>query len=404
MKRLLFAVCAIVVLTSCSKIYYQIYSVASEEAQYTSNGSPIFKTDDGLEFTYNFWGEYGNLRFIVYNNNDYDVIIDMTRSAFIRNNIAEDYFTDKEIENRVSTGVFTSSKYGVLASINKGIGTGTLNNYLGRTYDVALTLGVSNAEEIVVVGQTVKKEWQTATIRKEPKSVRVPAKSAKVIYSFDINNCLITSPSLRAQNDYRPITFTKDNSPLIMQNRICVYKEDEEPTYHNMDFYINEIGNVCELSFMEPTSFYVSYSSRLEQDIYFNIDMLSILNNMANNSPTTGRAKSPGTTEYNGLETTAIGVNNNQTILLATNSVKGTWDEAIEYCNQLGSEWRLPSEEELQIVRMALTDYDYWTVEEVNEQRAEYYSKRYNRCFSAKKSAKFHIQPVAVVNASELEK
>ena len=412
MKRFFISACMAIALTSCATpMYYQMYSVASESAQYSSNGSPIFKTDDGLEFTYNFWGESGNLRFIVYNNNDYDVIIDMTRSAFIRNNIAEDYFTDKEIESRIATGVFTSSQYGVSTSINRSIGVGTLDNYLGRTYDVALALGVSESKK-VEVGTTLKKEWQTAVVYKEPKSVRVPAKSAKAFLSFNINNCLITAPSLKAKAYYRPITFTKDNSPLIMRNRICVYKDGDEPTFHNMDFYIDKIGNLYELSLIKPTLFYISYPSSIEQEEYFTNDLLSLEKGSTssqslakNNGINVGNNKSitvGDSIEYKSVSTTIISVIGTQ-VVLAASGFKSTWDEAIAYCESLGKGWRLPSVAELnKINRSHLTYEYYWTIEETNEKRAKYYDALAFDSYVANKTKSFYVQPIAIVDISEL--
>ena len=122
-------------------------------------------TQDGLEFTYNFWGESGNVRFIIYNSNDYDVTVDMTKSSFIRNNIAEDYYQHKQVETRIATGVYHTSKNGVAVSVNKQASAGTLVNYLGRTYDVALSVGASVSANSVV-GTTVKKEWHTSHKKK----------------------------------------------------------------------------------------------------------------------------------------------------------------------------------------------------------------------------------------------
>ena len=228
-------------LTSCYTTYYQVYKVAPENARLTQNGSPIFVTDDGLEFTYNLWGEAGNLRFIVHNTNDYDIIVDLTRSSFIRNNIAEDYYQGKQIENRVATAAYNSSEYVVSSSISVLVGSRDAHNYLGKSYDIALAISSIQNNTNYVQGNSTR---QSAILYNEPKIIRIPANSAKVVYSFDINSQRIVDSKLSAELDYNPIMFTKETSPLIMRNRICAYKEGEEPLYHDMSFYISSIENV----------------------------------------------------------------------------------------------------------------------------------------------------------------
>lgn len=262
MRRIVPFLCAVMMLTSCAKTFYQVFSINSEDAEYTSNGSPVY-SDDGLEFTYNFWGENGNVRFIIYNSNDHDVLVDMTKSSFIRNNIAEDYYQGRQYETRVATGVFRSAKEGVSVNVSKHA-HGTLVNYLGRTYDVALSVGASVGAS-QEVGSTVKKEWQTAVVYNEPDVVRVPAKSAKAFCTFNINSTRISSRKLKASYYYDPIEFSKTSTPLEFRNRICVYKEGDAPSYYDMNFYINEIGNVTSLQGLnQPTNFYIPYSSFLE--------------------------------------------------------------------------------------------------------------------------------------------
>lgn len=273
MNKIRLLLCAVMALSSCSETFYQVFSIEAENLVYTDNGSPVYACD-GLEFTYNFWGENGNVRFIVYNSNDYDVIVDLTRSSFIRNNIAEDYYQGRQYETRIATGVYKSSKYGVSANVSKQTASGGLVNYLGKTYDVALSVGASvgaNTE----IGTTVKKEWHTAIVQSEPQEVRIPAKSAKAFCTFNINNVRITSDRLKAGVTYDPIIFSKNDSPLEFRNRICIYRENESPNYYDMIFYINEICNVMSVAgVIKPTRFYIPYSSKFEENIQDNNDEL----------------------------------------------------------------------------------------------------------------------------------
>lgn len=378
MRRVLFAMLAIILSSCAAPIYYQVYSITSETADYSPNGSLIFRTDDGLEFTYNFWGEAGNLRFIIYNSNDYDVIVDMTKSSFIRNNIAEDYFTGKEIENRIATGVYKTSKYGVSTSVDASVGVSSITNFLGRTYDVALALGAEESRN-VEVGSAVKKEWQTAIIYKEPETVRIPARSAKAFCSFNINSCLITSPSLRASWSYDPILFDKESSPLIMRNRICVYKEDGAPTFYDMDFYINEIGNVTDLNIIEPTLFYISYSSTLENGKPSVNDELIITNN---------ELKEDSIDNTISDELTEDATTADYVITVSKCDSNGTWYDAVEYCQSLGEGWELPNSEQVMYIcdNFDIKFSSCWTNTEVNDKKAKVYNRGYTSTMTMPKS------------------
>lgn len=109
------------------------------------------------------------------------------------------------------------------------------------------------------------------------------------------------------------------------------------------------------------------------------------------------------TIEYNGVEAIAIDASNNQTILLAIDGIYGTWDDARIHCENLGDEWRLPSPKEFQKIKSYLQDNKYWTVEEVNKNRAKYYELSFNESYNANKQLRFYIQPIAIVDVSELE-
>ena len=75
----------------------------------------------------------------------------------------------------------------------------------------------------------------------------------------------LSSVRLWASDYYNPIKFTKDSTPLQFRNRICVKSSNGEDKYYDMNFYINEIGNVTSLQGLnQPTNFYIPYSSFLE--------------------------------------------------------------------------------------------------------------------------------------------
>lgn len=106
--------------------------------------------------------------------------------------------------------------------------------------------------------------------------------------------------------------------------------------------------------------------------------------------------------EYKGVKAIKGAIINDKIILLATEGKVGTWVEATEYCESLGSEWRLPTIDEIKEIKSKLVDNAYWISEEVNEKRAKYYAYSYNEAYNSNKTSTFYIQPIAIVDVNEL--
>lgn len=58
--------------------------------------------NDSIKITYNFWREYGSLKFTVYNKLNKPLYIDWTQSSYINNTVKRNYWVDEE--NSVSDG------------------------------------------------------------------------------------------------------------------------------------------------------------------------------------------------------------------------------------------------------------------------------------------------------------
>lgn len=107
---------------------------------------------------------------------------------------------------------------------------------------------------------------------------------------------------------------------------------------------------------------------------------------------------------YNDVSAIVIAVEDDKVVLASIDGGEDTWDEAVQYCNSLGAEWRLPSSEELKKYKSKFVVNDYWTCEQVNDNRARYFSYSYLAAYTVNKSRSFYIQPIAVVNISDIEK
>ncbi|MBQ9170993.1 MAG: hypothetical protein IJ148_09315 [Bacteroidaceae bacterium] len=91
MKKNLYFTCAALLMASCSmKTYYQVVDVKSTNLQKESNN---YVYNDGVcKIVYNFWGNGGNAGFTIENLSDEIIYVDMEKSFYIENGIANDYY------------------------------------------------------------------------------------------------------------------------------------------------------------------------------------------------------------------------------------------------------------------------------------------------------------------------
>lgn len=192
--------------SSCTQKIYQIYEVESTNLQ-SSNKEIIFSNND-CEISYNLWCETGNLDFLFKNKTEHDIYIDMTRSFFIRNGIAYDYYSD--IEYTRTTTTVTSA-----------------------TTSSALIINNKNYHKPVL-----------------PKYICIPAKSAKEIKSFNISDYIyyecrnnqFNYPSIKSET----ITYAKEESPLTFRNRITYFSDISTNKHIDNEFWIKSLTNYTQ--------------------------------------------------------------------------------------------------------------------------------------------------------------
>ena len=114
-------------------------------------------------------------------------------------------------------------------------------------------------------------------------------------------------------------------------------------------------------------------------------------------------AKVGYTFEYNGVNAIVIKIIGDQYIIAATGSIYGTWDEAMAYCQALGSEWRLPSCVEFNSIYTLLQDNRYWSCEEIDENKAKFYNWAIGKSYDIDKDKNLYILPIAIVDADSID-
>lgn len=104
MKNLFFAaIAALLLLSSCSKVFYQVYN--TEAPGMVEQGSSLVYENEDCKIMYNLWSEDGNAGFMMHNKTDEDLFLHLSQTFFIRNGEAFDYFKNREYSNTETVGV-----------------------------------------------------------------------------------------------------------------------------------------------------------------------------------------------------------------------------------------------------------------------------------------------------------
>ncbi|MBO4443945.1 MAG: hypothetical protein J5814_04170 [Bacteroidaceae bacterium] len=231
-RLILFAVLA-VTLASCSTTtkIYQVYDVESTDLK-QSDGCLAFSNED-CEITYaSMWAEGGDVSFVFENKTDKDIYLYMSKSFFIRNGVAYDYYDDKEYSktSTISLGAseaYAASAYGKFITNGGRYYPGTVSKVVTGEAGIASSYGVST---------------------KEPELICVPAHSMKIIPGFSISKYFYLDCDDKDFNTPKKksntINYSKDNSPVVFRNRIAyAYGTSDEIKYIDNEFYVSSVTN-----------------------------------------------------------------------------------------------------------------------------------------------------------------
>ena len=97
-------------ITSCAPMQYmQIATLKSEQVELQTDGSFKYRNS---EFTieYDFWSNYGNVGFLITNNSDKDLYLNLEKSYFINNGYAQDYYQARTYLSVEGTSLNTNGK------------------------------------------------------------------------------------------------------------------------------------------------------------------------------------------------------------------------------------------------------------------------------------------------------
>lgn len=229
MKKHFFLIPLIALLGSCSsKHYYQICKVSSELP--TSSAGAYEYKGTSCDVTYDFWTEGGSVSFMVKNNTEDILYVDLSKSFLIKNGIAYDYFLNRT----------TSSTASIAASQNNGAVATALGywNYFGKNIPGSVSATYSNS---------TSSQSSSSIAYAEKAIVAIPPFAAKIFSEYTIlsnhyADCdLYESPSKKGSVS---MSFNQATTPVAFTNYIC-YRVGDNSTdqFIENSFYISEVTN-----------------------------------------------------------------------------------------------------------------------------------------------------------------
>lgn len=218
---------------SCQTTFYQLYETQTSETGKLKNQDGLWVyEDDELRLSYQFWSNGGTMSFNIYNKSDDYIILDKTKSFFIVNGTARDYFRNQSITYTTST---TQSKNAQTS--------GTTRNYLSylpKTTTNTTSYGTQNKIE-----RSLQKH--------EKQEIIIPPNAQKSINYFDISNTLIRNCDILrfpSPKKIQSLNYTKNESPLYFSNRLS-FKISGKDKKIEHGFYVSKITNYPEKEFVK---------------------------------------------------------------------------------------------------------------------------------------------------------
>ena len=285
MKRLL-SILSIIALTSCATAYQQIASVSSPQMTLRDDGKFRFNADE-IIIDYNFWAQNGQVSFIITNDSDRDVYVDLGRSFLVVNGMTFDYYQNRTYTSNASSAVVRSSSYG--ASNTFAVANVMSNAFSSSLGNTASATAFSNYSSSSNTFSSSRRSTTSNTINRgieyvEKECVWVPAHTSRHFCEFSLLEAPYRSCGLArnpSKGEDASVAFTETDSPYAFDNMLMLVIDGEDHRLVN-SFYIDRITNIlrkqtydeedarnCDesktgekihiLRYISPNRFYINY-------------------------------------------------------------------------------------------------------------------------------------------------
>lgn len=257
---------AAVILTSCSSVYnyVQVFETkAYDDVSYKNHSNGLLYEDENCAVYHSFWADGGDASFEFYNKTDTIIYLDKSKTFFIRNGIANDYYVDRTVGTSSSNSVATQSSksfsYSLAKKSDRSTGLGVSYAGIDNGGHDAMSVSASVKVGASVFNGGLYSTSQTnyfavsktsSILVNDNQIEAIPPKSSKIISEYAINKNLYLNCDLaRYPGDKVSITFTKENSPLVFENYITYnFGEGTPDNVIENKFYVSSITNYAKPS------------------------------------------------------------------------------------------------------------------------------------------------------------
>ena len=266
MKHSFFSLlCVAILFSSCSSVYHYVQVFETQSSKQSApvkqqNGGLVYEDDECLVF-YSLWANGGDASFGIFNKTDQIMYVDLSKSFFIRNGIANDYYKERAWGETTTNSASTQVSASIAASGNLSYSYGASATYLGNfgnlpftTYDPILTsVNAQKSESYgylrsAALANTYAISTSTSISAKEQKIIALPPHSSKIVSEYAIANSILLDCDLdRYPSEQASISFNEANSPLRFSNYITYRLGDnqQEKVIEN-NFYVSKIINYAQ--------------------------------------------------------------------------------------------------------------------------------------------------------------
>lgn len=248
-----FMAAIILFLSSCSKTFYQVYDVKSDNMSLKDN-SLVYENED-CRVMYNLWSESGVVSFVFSNKTDKDIFVNLGQTFFIVNGRANDYYVGAMETVQNGMRLATSYEAGLLDLFNAGLWSNDLYSYSK----------VRKSSKEVVSNKEISV--------KEPEIVCVPAHSYKIFCKYSISpSCMLvcTKAVDFPKKSAKVKDYTSDTTPLRIANRIAYGfdKGSVADKHIENDFWVSGITNYSKKAILEKEKVKTGCYSESTEKVY----------------------------------------------------------------------------------------------------------------------------------------
>ena len=248
MKKLLLPLAiAALCCSACSPLFYQqIATLSSDNVSLKNNGAYAYE-DGIMTIEYDFWSEAGKFTFIVTNNSDEDIYLNLAESYFVNNGHAQDYYQARTYvytsRSLASTGATASAAVAGNATVSAGVADqGLYGSVVGASASLGASKGYGASKTV-----TVASEKGTSVEYAEKAIVCIPAHTYKVFEEFSVSSSVFRECGLArdpAKKEDAVREFTGYTSPRVIENRLMFNIGKISIPVTNI-FYVSEYKNIA---------------------------------------------------------------------------------------------------------------------------------------------------------------